>query len=149
MNWVERKAASEKQLEEHAGDVWNAALTAVDNCLRSFKEHYPELAIVSKENGNGYRLILTVKFSDPTLPARKVVIAFNEDKPEISVVVDGGTPLLYAIKSDADHSFIFWREKEISADDFSQSALRAALFLPPTAKKSRGMSRQSNFTAWS
>ena len=148
MNWVERKAASEKQLGERASDVWDAALTAVDNCLRSFKEHYPELATASKENGNGHRLIVTIKFSDSTLPARKVVIAFNEDKPEISVVVDGGTPLLYAIKSDADHTFLFWQEKEISADDFSQSALRAALFLPP-AKKSRGMQRPPNFTAWS
>jgi hypothetical protein len=149
MNWIERKAASEKQLREHSRDIWNAAIIAVDNCLRSFKEHYSDLATVSQEHGNGHLLIVTIKFSDAQLLQRQVRIAFNEDKPEISVLVDGGPALLYPIKSDASHSFLFWREKEISPDDFSQWALRSPLFIPPSPKKSRSGSPTASHTAWS
>jgi hypothetical protein len=135
MNWIERKAASEKHLANYAIDTWDAAMTAIDNCLKSFKEHYGQLATVSQEIENGHRLTLTIKFGEPSLPLRKVVIAFNEDKQEIVVIVDGNLPAWYAIKSDENHAFIVWRDKEISADGFSELALRAALFVPPIPKK--------------
>jgi hypothetical protein len=148
-NWVERRAAREKHLGG-ASEVWQQALTAIDDSCNSFKSHYSDIGSPELTQQNGHRIIVALKFTTGG-KRRFASIFFDESKPQISVAVDDGAAKNFKIEADDSHCFIKSPTgQEISADEFSRLALEDVLFKGPVpaAKILRGSSG-SRHTEWS
>jgi len=146
-NWIERRAAREKNLEG-AIEVWQRAVTAIDNACNSYKANYSDLGSTELLQENGHRIIVAVKHASGG-KRRHASIIFDDAKPHISVAIDEGSAKHFRIEADETHCFIKSPAgKEISADEFSQIALEDVLFKRPSAS-SRPSGGTSKSTAWS
>jgi len=147
-NWVERIALRNQHLA-NAEDLWQSARTAIDNCCNSYRQHFAGTAQVTNQAENGHRIVVAIHFH-LTGWGRHVSIEFGRDAKNaigITVTVDDKPAKLFQILADADHAFISFQDKEISADEFSRLALEDALFKSPEPRKSKG--RPAHTGEWS
>ena len=145
-NWVERRAARERNLK-NAVDVWRKAQDAIAEACESLNEHYADVAIVGRTEQNRNLLTITITRpatsemqADETSRSRVIAIEFQADKCKIAVTVGQGTTQEFPIEADSDHTFISWQGQELQLDEFSRFALERAFFgEPESALPSRGL----------
>lgn len=156
-NWIDRRAARDRN-RGRAPELWQQAITAIQDACHSFAKEYPESALVETVPQNGHRLFVVIKFgrrADGSTNAqpqfeRNVAIQFNNgDKPFVSVTVDDGTAVSYPIEADEGNCYITLRGKRLTPDEFSESVLENPLFRDLKPKHPRPTSGGSFGTAWS
>jgi len=135
-NWVERRAARERNLK-NAVDVWRKVQAAIVEACESLKEYYADVATVATKQSHD---LLTITITRPPthemqedqeLRSTVVVIAFHADKCKITVTVGQGTAQEFPIDADSDHGFISRQGQELQLDEFSRFALEQAFFSEP------------------
>jgi hypothetical protein len=128
-NWVERKAARRDNLQNQAQEVWQNVRAAIQDCCESFRKHYNQGLEDKLENGT--RIRLTVPYD--TALRQTVIVGFNQRANEIEVTVGALASKTYRIDANETHAFVTNQDgKEISADEFTQTALEGALTKPPS-----------------
>lgn len=129
-NWVDRTAARDRALKQHASEFWQDARAAVQDCCESFKKHYCPNLECRLENGHRVRIMRPFPSPDlrlqPQSTERYVIVSFNSDVPCIDVTVDE-TSRQFAIDSDGTRLFITSTGHEITLDEFTREALESAL----------------------
>jgi hypothetical protein len=131
----------EQVLDEKARDVWDDARSAIQDCCNSFRRHYDEGLEDKLENGLRIRIIRTFMMDHPLTTEklkRRILAAFNETIPCIEVTVDDEIPIQFKIDADTSRAFITDEGHEITADEFSERALKRALCTPPESARTRG-----------
>jgi hypothetical protein len=151
-NWLERKVLREKNLTIFAPDVWQSAGAAIRNVCDSFNKEHAEPGVTADiEMHNGHYLVVAITLTKQT-PAftssttRRVTIEFDERKPSISVTIDGGSAKVFPLEADEKHCFIRFSGKEITADEFSEFALKDALFGKVKPKQWAGQARAGEWS---
>jgi hypothetical protein len=136
-NWVERRAARERNLK-NAFDLWKKVQAAVGDACESLKEHYPDVATIQRTKQNGDLLTITITRppksemqADETPRATVVTTAFQSDERSITVTVDHGMAREFLIEADSDHAFISLQGRELLLDEFSRIVLEEAFFTRP------------------
>jgi recombination DNA repair RAD52 pathway protein len=127
LDWVQRRAMRERNLSKDAPDVWQEVLTAIDNCCRSFREWYAVSAKLEKKIQNGHRIVIKVTRNNPP-STMHVQIDFDETVPCIWAARDARSPAQFLVDADEHSSFLKYNGERISVDDFSEIALKDALF---------------------
>lgn len=146
MNWIDRKFARERNLEQST-DVWNSATGAIHDAVESYTQNaeYGSARICPQ---SGHRLLVEIDQNEqemfPADSKRHVVVAF--DGAVITVNVDAAPTMTFRIEADDNHCFLTLGGKEISYDEFSRHALEDALFKTKTASPARR--QQKPFRRW-
>ena len=130
---------------QSAVELWQKAVSAVDNACNSFKSAYPDLPYPQMTTENGHRIVVAMMadntpIGSPYRGGKKqgyAVIGFDQQRSLITVTVNDGPARSFSIKADADHCFITWAQEEISEDKFSQVALEDSFFEKPRAPASK------------
>src|SRR6266849_3445649 len=135
-NWLERKLLREQILNDHAADVWQAASAAIQNVCNSFNKSAEPGTTADIERHNGHLLVVSITLRKQTpvyagSVTRRVTIQFDGRKPNISVTVDDSVAKVFLIEADETHCFIKFGGREVSPDEFSEFALKDALFGKP------------------
>jgi|ERR1017187_2412613 hypothetical protein len=148
INWVERKfqveqvlKQREQVLKEKATDLWDDARSAIQDCCNSFRRRYDEGLEDKLENGLRIRIIRSFMVDHPLTTGtlkRRILAAFNETVPCIEVTVDDEIPIQFKIDADTSRAFITNEGREITADEFSEMALKRALCTPPEPSRAKG-----------
>jgi len=135
MNWIDRRSSREKNLPQHAADVWQGAVASINECCDSFRSAYPDGGTIDfqKHNGQNVTVTITRKLPDPRSASpipnvRRVAIYFDQSKQTISVTLDCNKPDIYPLDADESHCFITHEGHEIFTDAFSELALQEAFF---------------------
>ena len=133
-NWVERRAARERNLK-NAFDLWKKAQAAVGEACESLKEHYADAATIQRIKQNHDLLTITITRPpssemqvEETPRTTLVAIAFQADERSITVTVDQGMAQEFLIDADSDHAFISLQGRELVLDEFSRIVLEEAFF---------------------
>jgi hypothetical protein len=139
MNWVEKKAATERNLSQDGLGIWNEVRSAIQDACESWKEHYAPSGsqgpTITLENGTRMRVepprIIWMKatlppFHDPTR-LEYVLIYLDKDVPAIKWTDDTGG---HEVKIMADENKAFL-SGNITADDLSKRILEHLLFQRP------------------
>jgi hypothetical protein len=138
-NWVERRAAKERNLGNQA-ELWNKVQASLAEACDSLKKYYSHVACIRQTNQNG-KILLTITRSPlhlnhaERLSSAVVQIEFDDTKHQILVIVDHKKSRSFLIEADSDHTFITFHQRELLLDEFSQLALEEAFFTTSQAKR--------------
>jgi len=152
-NWVERRFRKENNLTQ-AEELWQAVVTAIHNACTSFSAHYAELAGVQLSPQNGHRLRITVTYTSnrPMVYQNQnqtiVQIAFDPNKPCITVTAGGNPVKEFLIEADENHCFLKVSGSEVSPDECSKRALEDVLFKQSSLGNNSGRSSPGGPTSW-
>lgn len=154
MNWVDRRFGRERNLGK-AVDVWNGAIAAVHSAVDSFngKDEYVKARVIPQ---TGHCVLVEVEHPQPDMPhmyhaepKRSVTIAFGESQPAITVTIDAARAIPFQIEADETHCFLKFHDDEISADEFSELALKEAFFKPKPSSSRTLRTSHVPRTQWS
>jgi hypothetical protein len=136
-NWVERRAAKERNLR-NAIDLWKKAQEAISEACRSLNHHYSDVAALRRIKQDDNLILLTITRVPSSLihgcdpPGTEVVaVEFEGDRPGITVTVAHRRVREFLIEADCDHAFITLQGRELPLDEFSRLALEDTFFTPP------------------
>jgi hypothetical protein len=136
-NWVERRAAKERNLR-NAIDLWKKAQEAIAEACHSLNHHYPDVATLRRIKQDNNLVLLTITpvpssvFHTCDAPRTEVVaVEFEAEKPGITVTVAHRRIREFLIEADSDHAFITLQGRELPLDEFSRLTLEETFFTPP------------------
>jgi hypothetical protein len=135
-NWVERRAAKERNLR-NALDLWKKAQEAITEACRSLNRYYSDVATLRRIKQDNNLVLLTITrapsvFHESDTPGTEIVaIEFEAEKPGITVTIAHRRVREFLIEADCDHAFITLQGRELLLDEFSRLALEDTFFTPP------------------
>lgn len=136
-NWVERRAAKERNLR-NALDLWKKAQAAIAESCHSLNHYYSDVATLRRIKQDSNLVLLTIaRVPSPVFPAcdtpdtEIVAIEFEAETPAITVTVAHRRVREFLIEADCDHAFISLQGRELPLDEFSRLALEDTFFTPP------------------
>lgn len=136
-NWVERRAAKERNLK-NAIDVWKKAQETIAEACQSLNRHYPEIATLRRIKQDNNLVLLTITrvpssliHACDTYGTEVVAVEFEAEKPGITVTVAHRRVREFLIEADCDHAFITLQGRELPLDEFSRLTLEDTFFTPP------------------
>jgi len=145
-NWVERRAAKDKNLR-NAANVWTAVLAAIAEVCESLAKYYPHIAKVTWSRQNSAAVIITITQrgcspaeSDDEPRTEVLWLTFDAAKLHIRVARNDQSKE-FPICADSDHAFIALAGTELPLDEFSRLVLEEAFFSEPLPKNSAGKIR--------
>ena len=136
-NWVERRAAKERNLR-NALDLLKKAQAAIAEACHSLSHHYSEVASLQRIKQDNNLVLLTITrvpssvfYACDTPGTEVIAIEFEAEKPSITVTVAHRRIREFLIEADCDHAFITLQGRELPLDEFSRLALEDTFFTPP------------------
>lgn len=136
-NWVERRAAKERNLR-NATDLWKKAQNAIAEACHSLNYHYSDVAILRRIKQDDNLVLLTItRIPSSVIHAcdasgtEVVAVEFEAEKPGITVTVAHRRVRDFLIEADCDHAFITIQGRELPLDEFTRLALEDTFFTPP------------------
>jgi len=136
-NWVERRAAKERNLK-NAIDLWKKAQEAIAEACHSLNHHYPDVAILRRIKQDNNLVLLTITrpsssaFRACEMPGTEVLaVEFEAETPGITVTVAHRRVREFLIEADCDHAFVTMQGRELPLDEFSRLTLEDTFFTPP------------------
>jgi hypothetical protein len=140
MNWVERRATRERNLDTGAPKVWDEVRGAIQDACESFNQHYPQpnrdnSAECKLENGRRVR-VRRIILADMTTVYHpqdlQVIVMFEKDVPSITATFPAGS-LIFYFEADEEGAFVAVAGKRLTPDEISEKILGPVLF-PPEVK---------------
>ena len=136
-NWVERRAARERNLK-NANALWKKAQEAIAEACHSLNHYYSDVATLRRIKQDSNLVLLTIT-RVPSLVidacdaagTEVVSIEFEAERPGIVVTAAHRRVREFLIEADSDHAFITLQGRELPLDEFSRLALEDAFFTPP------------------
>ena len=136
-NWVERRAAKERNLR-NAVDLWKKAQEAIAEACHSLNHYYSDVATLRRIRQDNNLVLFTITRGPSSFihacdtPGTEVVaLEFESEKPGITLTVAHRRVREFLIEADCDHAFITLQGRELSLDEFSRLALEDTFFTPP------------------
>lgn len=132
-NWIERGARRKKNLAK-ANELWQAIQTSIEGVCKSFNGEHADVGSVELSPQNGHSLLIEVSHEQNKSVAmdtkRRVRITFDETSSQVRFTIDEHEARHVKIDADQERCFLKAGLKEITPDQFSELALKDALFTP-------------------
>jgi hypothetical protein len=135
MNFVARKAATRRNLQEGSGALWQGLRRALQDCCDTYRLEFSE--DVSCATENCHRLCFTKTF--PAKSQREadshatLLVEYDDATRAITYSQNSGKSACLSIRSDENSVFLFDKASPIEYDAACQKILEAFLFatVPP------------------
>jgi len=150
LNWVDRRAIREGNLDVGAPKVWDQVQRALQDACDSFNEHYPQAnrenaADCKLESGHGRRVRRIISADLKAYhhaQELEVLVTFDEAPPSINATFAEGV-LTFRIEADEESAFATLANKRMTPDEISEKILERVLFpikerTPPKSRTPRG-----------
>lgn len=144
-NWVERRAARERNLK-NASEVWGKACESITEACNSLRRLYPDLGHI-RATMHGRNMLRIVVRSDETLDEMLVSVEFRTGDLKIVATAGSERILEFVVDADCDHGFVAFKEREILFDELSQLIMEDVVFMrqqPPGSLHEFQLMRQVN-----
>lgn len=136
-NWVERRAAKERNLR-NAIDLWKKAQEAIAEACHSLNHHYAGVATLRRIKQDNNLVLLTITrvaslitHASEISGTELVAVEFEAEIPGITVTAAHRRVREFQIEADCDHAFITLQGRELPLDEFSRLTLEDIFFTPP------------------